>query len=608
VAILTWIVVTRPAENDRRPGPPSPDLTTPLWFRDVTAASGVRFTYRGGQAAGHLTNLEQMGGGVALIDYDGDGLLDLFCTGGGGFSTSRQQYPEDVRQYLAALHRAAPKIEGSPCKLFRNRGNWTFEDVTDQVGLDISWPYTHGAAVADYDRDGWPDLLVTGFGRVILLHNEPDGKGGRRFVDVSEKVGLRDNGWCTSAAWADFDGDGWPDLYICHYLDWSFEKHALCPSDLSPTKHDTCQPQRFGAVSHALFKNEAGKSFRDVSKEVGFKAEGRGLGVLWVDVNDDGRPDAFVANDTNPNFLFVNRGNGRLDEVAFAAGVAMDDIGRFDGNMGVDAADFDGSGRPSIFVTTFDQEHHALFRNLGRDKLGRETFLHSTKAAGIAAIGTNWVGFGTVFADVDNDGWEDLVIANGHVLHFTGPRPRRQRPVLFHNTLFEGRRVFKDRSKWGGPFFQTAELGRGLALGDLDNDGWPDLVFSNIDSPVALLRNEAATAQTGDAKQTVHWLGIALAGKDHRDIVGSTLILETEGRTLTRFAKSGSSYLSSCDPRILFGLGTSPLVGRLTVKWSWGATQTWENLQPDTYWKLTEGETEAKPLLPRSAKPSLDRS
>jgi hypothetical protein len=552
---------------DAPPVDPPVTVSGPAWFRDMTEASGVQFTCRNGEEADQFTILESLGGGVALIDYDGDGLLDIFLTGGGYFDGP------DKKQ-----------IKGHPCKLYKNLGGWKFRDVTREVGLDIPWFYNHGVAVADYDRDGWPDLLVTGYGRLALFHNEPDGKGGRRFVDVTEKVGLRDDLWSTSAGWADLDGDGYPDLYVCHYVDWSFDNNPACPGYVAGAKRDVCAPEMFKPLVHALFRNEKGKSFRNVAAEQGFKAEANGLGVVLADLNDDGRPDIYVANDATRKLLYFNRGGWKLEEMAVRAGAAVDEAGRPQGSMGVDVGDYDGSGRASLWLTNFQGETHALYRNLGA-----ETFHHQSQAAGVAALGQTWVGFGTGFIDVDNDGWEDLVIANGHVMRQPAwGIPMKQRPVLLRNVEHKGRRFFKDVSPQGGAFFQTPAVGRGLAVGDLDNDGRPDLVVSNTNSPAVLLRNEAG------ADNPANWLGVKLVGRGYRDVVGSTVILETGGRRLTRFAKGGGSYLSAGDPRLLFGLGPSGKAGRLTVKWSWGQAQSWEGLELNGYWELREGEAEAR--------------
>jgi hypothetical protein len=542
----------------------------PALFHDRTAGSGVAFTYHNGEEADHYTILESLGGGLALFDFDGDGLLDLFVVGGGTFTGSHHK-----------------TIAGYPCRLYRNLGGWKFEDVTAQVGLDRPLFYTHGCAVADYDRDGWPDLLVTGWGRMALYHNEPidprDPRRGRHFVDVTARAGLTGITWSTSAAWADLDGDGFPDLYVCQYVDWSFANDPPCEGLTPDVRRDICSPKRFRALPHRLYRNNRNGTFTDISQSAGLRQhtadDGKGLGVLIVDVNDDGRPDIYVTNDTTDNLLYLNRGGGRFEEKGLLCGVAQDDEGRANGSMGVDAADFEGTGRPALWVANYEGEYHALYRNDMRP--GRESFTFVTNATGIARLGQRFVGWGTGFLDVDNDGWEDLVISNGHVVRHPRTAPLRQQPVLLRNTARDGRRWFVDATAEGGPYFREGHRGRGLVIGDLDNDGRPDLVVSHQNEPVVLLRNEEASGH--------HWLGIELVGRDHRDITGARLTLEVGDRRLWRFARGGGSYLSSGDRRLLFGLGKAERVGRLTITWPWGSTECWDGLRIDCYHRLCEG-------------------
>ncbi|TMQ33187.1 MAG: CRTAC1 family protein, partial [Planctomycetota bacterium] len=515
-------------------------------YRDVTAESGIAFTYHNGFEADQYTILESLGGGVALFDYDGDGLLDVFLTGGGCFGGTEQK-----------------QIQGLGSRLYRNLGNWKFRDVTREAGVDGPLFYTHGCAVADYDRDGWPDLLVTGYGRMALYHNEPDGKGGRRFVDVTRAAGLPDNLWTTSAAWGDLDGDGYPDLFVCQYVDWSFTNNPVCKGSDPSIPRDLCGPDAFRGLPAKLFRNNGNGTFRDVSKEAGLrpftgdarkdKEPGKQLGVVIADLNGDGKPDIYVANDGTGNFLYLNRstpGRLRVDEVGLVSGVALDDQGVADGSMGVDVADYDGSGRASIWVTNYEDQLHSLFRNTGQG-----FFVYSTPAAGIGSLGSLYVGFGTAFLDVDNHGWEDLVVANGHVRRRSKRVPIRQNPVLLHN---QGGK-FMDVTRQAGDYFRRAHLGRGLAVGDLDNDGRPDLVISQLNDPVVVLRNDAGTGY--------HWLGIELAGKGRRDIAGAVLMVEAGGRRFTRYAKGGASYLSSGDRRLLIGLGNAERIDRVAVNW-----------------------------------------
>jgi hypothetical protein len=580
------------------------------FFRDVTAESGVDHTYRNGQEADHYAILESLGGGVALLDYNGDGLLDIFVTGGGTFGGPDKQ-----------------QIKGCPCKLYKNLGGWKFQDVTQEAGLSGIDFYTHGAAVADYDCDGWPDLLVTGYGRLALFHNVSDGQGGRRFVEVTAPAGLRHNEpfWSTSAGWADLDGDGYPDLYVCQYVDWSLAHNSPCEGYSSTIPRDICPPKQFDARPHALYRNNGNGAFTEVTKEAGLHTArkprdydqlgylspearqrlqeqdrerefGKGLGVLLLDVTGDGRPDIYVTNDTTDKFLYINRstpGHLRFDDTALMSGVARDERGLANGSMGVDGADYDRSGRPSLLVTNYENELHALYRNLAVQD--PPVFRYSTEAAGIASIGRQYVGFGTGFLDMDNDGWEDIVIVNGHVIRHPTTSKVRQLPVLLHNRGKAGQADlvrFADVTAQGGPYFRTEHQARGLAIGDLDNDGRPDLVISHVNDRVTLLCSEAGEGH--------HWLGVELIEPAHRDVVGARVTLEVNGRLLTRFAKGGGSYLSSGDRRLLFGLGDADRVGRLTVVWPWGKTQTWDGLAIDCYWQLVAGE--GQPRRPPGAR------
>jgi len=555
----------------------------------VTATSGVAFSYRNGEEADNYSIIESLGGGVALFDFDNDGRLDLFVPGGGYFD--------------------GKKVLGHPGKLYRNLGGFKFEDVSAATGLAGPLQYSHGASAFDYDNDGWKDLLVSGYNRLILLHNEPDGRGGRKFVDVTVKAGLTtDKLWSTSTAFGDLNGDGFPEIYVCHYGNWGFEgtgpdgKPYLHPTNCNydGKTRDVCQPAKFTQLPHTVFRNNGDGTFTDVSAKMVLKGDGkgppgalridgRGIGVVLVDINGDGRPDIYTANDTDDNFLYRNAagkyGPGAevlVEEIGLIAGVARDDRGTANGSMGVGVSDYDHSGRASLVVTNYESELPALYQN--RTEPGRIRFAYSTQSSGLGTLNGVYVSWGTGFADFDLNGWDDLYIVNGHAIRHPLKVDRRQKPSLLLN---DGGKL-KIQTARGGSFFAAAHNARGSAVGDLDNDGRPDLVVVRHNEPVAVLKNVAPV-------EGKHWLGLTLRGKGNRDLVGTRVVVETALGKQTKFVKGGSSYGSTDDCRLLLGLNADDKVLKATVYWSHGAAQEIAGLSIDAYHELTEGDAAVKP-------------
>jgi len=530
---------------------------SPVRFTDVTAESGVTFRHDGSKTSLKFLP-ETMGGGVALFDYDGDGRLDLFFTNGALI---------DERTSAAR-----PPLKREPRfwnRLYRNLGNGRFTDVTERAGV-AGHRYDFGAAVGDYDNDGDADLYVTGLGGNTLYRNNGDGT----FADVSRVAGVAAGGWSSSAAFVDYDHDGRLDLFVCRYLDWTWEKNIVC-ADGGGTQRSYCHPRHFAGATNMLFRNSGDGTFKDASAESGVAFEpGKALGVAINDYNGDGRVDIFVANDSMRQFLYRND-SGRLKEVALEAGIAYDEDGRSFAGMGVDFADYDNDTRPDVVVTTLSLERYALFRNAGGAR-----FEYATHASGVGAATAPFSGWGALFVDYDSDGDKDVFVAQGHVLDTVSAARQgydyEQPPLMLRNdgpstSLRVGVRFTAAGGGLGAAFARPA-AGRGAAAGDWDNDGDIDLAISNLHAAPTLLRNDGGGVNG--------WLIVSLRGTvSNRDGIGAVVtVVDDTGRTQSRISTTASSYQSSSDRRVHFGLGAAKRVRRLDVRWPAGITQTLENV------------------------------
>ncbi len=466
---------------------------------------------------------------------------------------------------------------GPGCALFRNQGDGRFENVTGRAGLTCSG-WGQGVAVADYDNDGYPDLYLTFFGRNILFHNEGNGT----FKDVTDKAGVAGGGWSTSASFGDYDRDGRLDLYVARYVDFDLPRAPLPgsqPNCFYGGFPVMCGPRGLPGQRDLLFHNEGNGTFRDVTDQAGIDRDKlRGLGVVFGDYDDDSWPDILVANDAHPNLLYHNNHDGTFAEVAFEAGVAFDDDGRERAGMGVDMGDYDNDGRLDVVITNFQGEPNALYHNVGHG-----LFAETTWTAGLGEATLRYLGWGTGFVDFDNDGWVDLFFVNGHVY----PEVERhrldetyaQRALVFRN-LGEGR--FGEVSSAAGADLAKPRPGRGAAFGDYDEDGRVDVLVTAVNDRVALLHNEGAAGR--------HWLSVHLVGqRSNRDGIGARVTLEASGLRQLREVHGGSSYLSQSDLRAHFGLGSSPSASSLEVRWPSGARDRLENVAGDRTIVIVEG-------------------
>ena len=538
------------AQSVRAPNPPGK-------FVDVTKARGLNFNYRSSHTSKKYL-LETMGAGVALFDYDNDGRLDIFLVNGAPIAdpTPKGTIPQ----------KSGPEYWN---RLYHQKADGTFEDVTEKAGLQ-GWGYGFGVAVGDYDNDGYEDLFVTAYGGNRLYHNNGDGT----FTDVTAKAEITGYGWSTSAAWIDLDHDGLLDLVVVRYLEWDF-------TDVWCGEHKDgyrayCHPDYFKPIAPLVYHNDGNGRFTEISGKIGLSKPGKGLGIAYADYDRDGFPDIFIANDSTLEFLYRNKGDGTFEEVGLLANAAVDGDGRTYAGMGVDFSDFNNDGLPDLIVTDLANQMYALYQN-SSDGL----FNYVTVPSGIGQMTRTHSGWGVRFLDYDNDGWKDLLIAQGHdldTIQLTSPNLRYREPMLLARNTGSG---FADVSAESGDVFKQAWAARGMAVGDFDNDGRIDAVVTTNDGPAYILHNETQSAN--------HWITLHLVGhKSNRDALGAEVkIITTSGSQLATVTTAGS-YLSSSDKRVHFGLGAETSIREVQIRWPSGIMQTVKDVRVDQILKVDE--------------------
>jgi len=535
--------------------PTKPDLPISIRYTDVRQAAGITFRQDSTQTD-EKYYLETMGTGVGWIDYDQDGLMDLFFV---------QSAATDIYKPPAPLRSA----------LYHNNGDGTFTDVTEKAGIGGEGHYGQGVAVGDYDNDGYPDIYVTGYGRAILYHNNGNGT----FTDVTAKAGVADEGgWSTSAGWFDYDKDGWLDLVVTNYIEWSPKNNLWC-GERRPGYRSYCHPGNYKGQRIKLYHNNHDGTFTDVSDSSGVgKPEAKGMGVVLADFNNDGWPDIAIANDSWPNFLFINKHDGTFEDDSLVSGLAASEDGRYEAGMGIDAADVDGDGWQDVYITHLDFELNRLYHN-NHDG----TFTDDTFNSGIGNKALLLSGVSMKFLDYDNDGWPDILQLNGSMLdnvQLYHNEVTYKEPLLMFRNLGKGK--FEKVSDSLGPDFTRPIAGRGLATADFDNDGAIDIVTNNRGDYPSLLRNDGATAN--------HWLTVKLIGtKSNRDGTGAALKLTSEGFVISEQAKGGMGYMSASDPRIHFGLGKRTSIASLEITWPSGQVDRLTKIPIDQIIAVKEG-------------------
>ena len=529
----------------------------PAKFVDLSTNLGVRFQHE----APHTSKkylLETMGSGVALFDYDNDGRLDLFLVNGAEIS--------DPSQPDAIPAKTGPKYWN---RLYHQKSDGTFEDVTEKAGLQGAG-YGMGVAIGDYDNDGFEDLYVTGYGGNHLYHNNGNGT----FTDVTQKAAVAAGGWSTSAAWVDLDGDGLLDLVVLRYLQWEFTD--IWCGERKQGYRSYCHPDQFRPITPLIYHNDGNGHFTEITKQAGFAKPGNALGIAIADFNGDGRVDVFIANDSTPEFLYQNRGDGTFEEVGLFAGVGVDGDGHAYAGMGVDFADYDNDGLPDIVVTDLAYQKYALYRNNGDS-----TFTYVSDTAGLGAMTFLHSGWGMRLLDYDNDGWKDLLVGQAHVMdtiELNYPQLRYREPLLLARNTGQG---FVDVSGQSGAVFHEAWASRGMAIGDIDNDGKLDAVVSENGGPAHILHNETETQN--------HWLTLSLVGhKSNRDAIGAEVKIMTGQSQQQATVTTCGSYLSSGDKRVHFGLGNQSAVKEIRIRWPSGIGQILHDVKSDQILRIDE--------------------
>ena len=526
-------------------------------FEDVTDKSGIKFEHTSDPAKKFI--VESMSGGVILFDYDRDGWQDIYFTN---------------------APTVAEAISGKTSlgALYHNNHDGTFTDVTSKSG--ISTPCIGmGGAVGDYDNDGWPDLYLTCLGGNVLYHNNGDGT----FTDVTKKAGVADGRWSTGAAFGDYDGDGKVDLMVVNYVDFRLNdlpRFGSAPNCKWRGIDVQCGPRGLKGAGDSLFHNNGDGTFTDVSKSAGVNdPDGYyGLGVVWSDFNNTGRPDIYVADDSTPKYLYKNLGNGKFVDIGLESGTSVSSDGSEQASMGIAIGDYLHTGRESIYVTNFEDENDDLYRNDGD-----WSFTEVSYSAGVAMPSLPYVKWGTAFADMDNDGWLDLISVTGHVYPQVDTLPsgaRYREPKLFEMNQKNG--TFCDASREAGQALIEPHVSRGLAIGDLFNDGNLDAVVENLDGNPTILRNYGVKGR--------HWVSFELAGvKSNRLALNARVKIVAGGMEQTAEVHSGGSYLSQSDLRIHFGLGDTKKIDRATIYWPSGLTETIKNISSDKFYAILEG-------------------